>query len=509
MTRSLLPTIVILFLCSGEARAQNGPILPADDPVLWFSNSLLARGYLADLDPGILPYLERNYQLAIESSLAEAPLPEKEWFRRIADRLHTFPKGKTATGIRIRAGSTIATQERSDLLHTEISQSSVVYSLVSFESWFSAGNWTGAWGWRHDRYYDRDPDGLDTAHRLAIRPENAYVSYEGTYASFLFGRVRQHWGGYGQPGLILSDNPRPMDHLSFRLGTPRLNLRSSISELDSITGDGRFTGIAGDDSVATGSERRYLAAHRLTFSKPGSWSVGLMHSILYSGSNSGLSLKFLNPFQLALLSVDEKPKNEENNGLLGLFFQIQATAILIQGQIALDDFDILNGKEPASIAASFTVYRAGLTPDFDVSVSGTLVTARTYNSLQNEGKYLYLGRGIGTQYSDFVTIRIAAHWMKLPGWRISPGVDILLQGEQDIRNSFPANDAADLILDGTVERTFRPYIRALGLVGRSLDLRFDAGFNFSSNQHHVKGQSSTDFVGSASLSYRFNWTQAY
>ncbi len=509
MTRSLVATIAILFLCSGAARAQNGPILPADDPVLWFSSSLLARGYLANLDPGALPYLEQDYRLSIDSSLAGAPLPEKEWFRRITDRLHTFPKGKTATGIRIRGGSTIATQERSDLLRTEISPSSVVYSLVSFESWFTAGNWTGAWGWRHDRYYDRDPDGLDTAHRWAIRPENAYVSYGGKYASFLLGRVGQHWGGYDQPGLVLSDNPRPMDHLSFRLGTPRLNLRSSISELDSITGDGRFTGVAGDDSVDTGSERRYLAAHRLTFSEPGRWSVGLMHSILYSGSNSGLSLKFLNPFQLALLSVDEKPKNEENNGLLGLFFQFQAPATLIQGQIALDDFDILNGKEPASVAASLTVYRAGLTPDFDLSLSGTLVTSRTYNSPQNEGKYLYLGRGIGTQFSDFITLQIAAHWLKLPGWRISPGIDILFQGEQDVHNAFPSHDSADLILDGTVERTLRPSIRALGLVSQSLDVRFDVGLNFTTNHHHMKGRSSTEFVGSASLSYRFNWTQAY
>jgi len=502
--------ICVISLTGAEwSNAQSGPVLPLDDPALWNYNALLARGHLTGFDSGVFPVLEASYFTQLgdlsTSNIRLATIVERSKSRLFSDSASTTRN----YGIRVRPGITLASQESANFLRPEMSRTAAIYSMVGYESWFTAGKFTAAWGMRHDRYYDRDPEGLDTAHRWFIRPENAYLSYSGTYARIFLGRVRQHWGGYSQPGLVLSDNPRPMDHLAFRIGTDRLNVQTSLSELDSMTGDKRFTGTAGDDSVSSGSERRYLAVHKLTFSKPGAWSLGLMHSVLYSGESSGLSLKFMNPFNLALLSVDEKPKNDENNGLLGAFFQFQRPSTVIQGQIALDDLDILNGKEPASIAATLFVYRADFMRHTDLMVGGSLVTARTYNADQPEGKYLYLRRGIATQYSDYASGYIAAPMMMGRGVVVTPRLDVLFQGEADIRAPFPDHDAVPVLFDGIVERTVRPSIESRALLTGSLDLALQAGISLVQNEHHISGASSSYFSGSLSVRYRWMWQGAY
>jgi len=507
MLRRFLFISFAVILCAGAARAQNGPIVSLEDPALWYFNPLLARGHLSDLSQASFPIREKDFLRSLENVSRAAGPMENDWVRRIRQRLHQFPESRTSIGLRMRPGILVSTQERLDMLRPQKDPQEVIYSQISFESWLRAGNWTAAWGWRHDRYYDRDPDGIDSAHRWFVRPENAYLSYDGEFASVLFGRTRQHWGGYDQPGLVLSDNPRPMDYISFRIGTPRLNLRTSVSELDSITGDGRFTGLAGDDSVSTGSERRYLAVHRFSLTSPGKWSVGLMHSILYSGANSGFSLTFANPFQLAVLSVDDKPKNEENNGMLGAFFQIQRSQTLLQGQVALDDFDLLNGKEPASISANLHMYRASVSSGLDLSAGATFVTARTYNADQPEGKYIYLNRGIATQYSDFISAYAALHWLSTDGWIVSPRLDILFQGEQDMRNPFPLHDDADLILDGVTEQIIRPSVQVSGMLSNGFDVRLNAGMNLMKNENHIEDVDGSRFVGSASIAYRINWSR--
>ena len=485
---------------------ERGPILPMDDPALWYYNALLARGYLSSLDAGPFPISESAFRLGLQDASTELggvlPRLQRRLFSDSSLTSRHF-------GIRLRPGVSVANQEASNFLRSESNPSNVIYSLLGFESWFTAGNFTAAWGWRHDRYYDRDPEGLDTAHRWAIRPENAYISYSGKYANIMVGRVRRHWGGYSQPGFLLSDNPRPMDHLAFRVGTNRLNLSTNLSELDSITGDGRFTGTAGDDSVSSGSERRYLAVHKLTIAKPGSWSIGLMHSILYSGANSGVSLKFINPLQLAILSVDEKPKNEENNGLLGAFFQINRPSLLIQGQVAIDDFDLLNGKEPASLAATLFVYRANMFSHLDVSAGATVVTARTFNADQPEGKYLYLQRGIGTQYSDFVSAFASATVFIGSGTTIMPRLDVLFQGEGDFHQPFPAHDGPPALFSGVVERTIRPSVSFQVVLSQLIDMEATGGVNLTNNTNHINGASGAHFSGGVSISYRFIWDGAF
>lgn len=499
--KHLVSALFLLFLSVPVCLGQNGPIVPLDDPSLWALESLRLRGVAEPGDPGVQPWQES----VLVRQLNDA-VPSDEWARetlsRLRSRFSSQPAGFEAMGYRVLAGLRGATQDRHELIWRQVDAESSFQQRISAEFWFTAGSWTASFGFRHSRYYDLDPDGLDSAHRWMIRTENAYVARNGEFIDVLLGRVAVNQAGLGRTGLLISANPRPMDQISVRLGTDRLNLRTSILELDSITRDGRLTGIAGDDSVRTGSERRMLAVHRLAFRPAQGWTIGLSHSILYSGPGSGLSLKFANPLQLAILSIDDRPKNDENNGLLGAFIHRQTAKTLIQAQFLLDDFDILNGKEPASVAVDLMASRREIAPSLDIEVRGTMVTARTYNSEQAEGRYIYLGRGIGTQFSDFILAGVTLHWLSFPGWRISPGFDMLMQGELDIRSSFPRYDEADMILDGQVETTVRPFVRVDALMAAGLDLSADVGMAFISDEGHIAGASRTAFSGSLSLSYR-------
>lgn len=492
---------ILLCLSVSVCLGQDGPIVPLDDPAIWALEPLRLRGVSEPGDPGVQPWQESVLLRQLNNAA-----PQGAWARetmaRLRSRFSAEPAGSNAIGFRLLAGVRGATQDRHELSWRQSDAENSFQQRVSAEFWFTAGSWTASFGFRHSRYYDLDPDGIDTAHRWMIRTENAYVARNGEFVDVLLGRIAVNQAGLGQTGLMLSANPRPIDQLAVRIGTDRLNVRTSILELDSITGDGRLTGIAGDDSVNTGSERRMLAVHRLAFQPASGWTVGLSHSILYSGPGSGLSLKFANPFQLAILSIDDRPKNDENNGLLGAFVHRKTAKTLVQAQVLLDDFDILNGKEPASIAVDVLASRREIIPQIDLELRGTMVTARTYNAGQAEGRYIYLGRGIGTQFSDFVLIGSTLHWLSIPGWRISPGVDFLMQGEQDIRAPFPHHTEADLILVGQVETTVRPFLQVDALLAMGLDLSADIGVTFISDEDHVAGASKTAFSGAITLSYR-------
>jgi len=466
--------------------------LPADDPIWDVLRPLLVRGG------------------APQWSWTQAPLTERD-ARAIMDGLHgalprlasdMLPQGDSlrenaSWGIRVRAEGRITAQDGFDALLSTADQDANVYQLVQYESYARWGRWTAGFGWRHDGFYERDPEALDAALRWQIRPENTYIRYDGGVVGATFGRLVQHWGPPGLEGLMLSDNPRPMDHIAFRLGRGRLVLHSSLNELDSITADGRFTGTAGDDSVSVGAERRYLAAHRLNIRLHPEWSLSLMHSTLYSGSTSGFSLKFANPFNVGLFSIDNRPKNEENNGLLGLELRHSTAERAASLQFLLDDVDILNLNEPISFGvAAFAEQR--LSPSLSVGGRGLAVAARTYKTLQPEGRYVYLLRSVGAQQSDAVEWQgWIAHVLSGPTHVVHTrlGLEARWQGEYDLLAAFP-DDNEPSILTGRTRRTVRPFARLFAWHASGLFSRLDIG--------PARTGGRTDLRGTVAVGYRIH-----
>ena len=56
----------LFILLTKQGLAQHGPVLPLDDPALWHTNALLARGYLGSIEASSFPVAESNYLHALQ-----------------------------------------------------------------------------------------------------------------------------------------------------------------------------------------------------------------------------------------------------------------------------------------------------------------------------------------------------------------------------------------------------------------------------------------------------------
>jgi hypothetical protein len=521
LKRSLLLALVLLPGLTTPSFSQNAQLIRAEDGIYTSIRRLQNRGYLLELNPTDLPYSEGRLREAMNridsTSLSAAA---KEWVRLIDDFLGPeMPRGGTdrrsMVGLRVQPGLMASNNGRIEPLRYLPGRDERVWENALFQGRFSFGPIAAAMGFRHDLYYDRDPDGLDSALRWLVRSEDGYLRYDGKYVQAEFGRFSRHWGVFSQEATLISSNPRSYDQLGLRIGGNRLSLRTILGELDSITGDGRFTGAAGDDSVRVGSERRFIAAHRLDWRPDRNTVITVTQATLYSGANSSLSLKFANPLHPVIFALNNVPKNDENNGFLGLSVWLRRSSSILALQGVLDDFDLLNLKEPASFALSGSLTLVSAVGESDFTFGGSAVASRTFNTLQPEGRLIYLQRGLATQFSDYVTIFSSLDWYAfrwVKGLTLTPRIDVLWQGEEDIRNEFPRNKdfrvaqglpPVGTILTGVVERTTRTAVQITYEPDARFFLRMDTGINFIRNAQNVTGRSRTRFLTSLSFGFRF------
>ncbi len=508
--RALSLLLLTFFAFAGAARAQSNRLVPLEDPAYRYIERLQRRGRLLELHPTALPYRHAEIAAALRNVDRSALSPvEASWITQLDAR---FPERSTGRdeavlGVRLGGGASAANTRRRDALRP-LGTDAHAYENALAQVFFEKGPFVAQLGARHDLYYDRDPDGLSPVRRLVARSEESYAGAHTPLASVYLGRFANHWGLPGGAGVVVSDNPRSYDQLNLRLGGPRLAIRSLLGELDSITADGRYTGIAGDDSVRA-SERRFFAAHRFDWRPTPNLVLSLMESAIYSGGNSGISLKYLNPVNPFFFVVDNRPKNDENNGAVAGLIWLHAGRFTLHGQLMFDDFDVLNGQEPASFAITGSLVYAARA---DVDLGGGLeaVAARTYNTIQPEGRFLYLLRGLATQFSDYVHAHAFADLYLVPDLTLTPRLDVLAQGEGDIRQPFPAKDAdVPGILTGTVERTVRTSVRLFFQRDPRWWVRLDLGVNFTKNKGSVKGADETRFVGLAEFGIRLTFDRNF
>lgn len=501
---------------SSVSSGQSSHPLPIEDGIYIAIQRLQNRGFLLELNPTAFPYTEGEVRVALSSVSAEdLDEAERAWLRQIEGRLSSVApiSHESVVGIRLLPGIRATNNGRLDALRYLSGADDHVFQNILLQLRFASGRTASALAVRHDLYYDRDPDGLDTALRWLSRTEDSYFRFEGKIFGFAIGRFSRHWGLYGQASTLLSSNPRSYDQLGFRIGGSRLSIRSILGELDSITADGRYTGAAGDDSVKVGSERRYVAYHRFDWRPTKDFVVTFMQSTLYSGANSGLSLKYLNPFHSVIFALDSVPKNDENNGIVGMGLWYRSAKAVYHFQGIVDDVDVLNLKEPISYAVTGSVTLPRVTNLLDITFGGEAIASRAYNTLQPEGRYIYLLRGLATQFSDYVAINVQADYHAFswaPGLLLSPRVDVLWQGESDIRQSYPDNsDAPKTILTGTVERTIRAALRMRYEPTTWAFVSVDAGINSLTNPFNASGKSLTKFIAVVEFGLRFSFDHAF
>ncbi len=501
----LLALLVGILYLTHDVLAQDHRLIPTDDIAYRYIERLQRRGHLAALHPAALPYRYAEVQAALAALDREAMDPvARRWAELLVARLGiTSGEGPSRLGAELYAGVNLSDSRRLDPMRP-LGDTLHVYEHIGARVFLLHGPFVAQFGARHDLYYDRDPDGLDAVKRLMARGEDTYVGVHTPILSLYLGRFAHHWAPPGATALLLSDNPRSFDALSLRLGGERLSIRSLLGELDSITADGRYTGNAGDDSVRVGSERRFLAAHRFDWRPHENLALSIMESALYSGAGSSLSLKYLNPLLPFFIEVDNAPKNDENNGMIAGQIWLRLGRATLQGQLLIDDLDVLNAKEPSSFALAGTlVYVAA--PRLDLGAWLDLVAARTYNTIQPEGRYLYLLRGLGTQFSDYIHTGLFADVYAAPSLTLTPRLQYLAQGERDIRQPFPRDDEGiGTILHGTVEHTLRASVEVFFQRAPWWWLRLDLGINHVRNRGAVAGRHSTRIAGMLSAGIRLH-----
>lgn len=508
--------LLLLLGCTvfTEVLAQQNRLLMVDDWTYGYITRLQHRGHLLDLNPTAPPYRQGEVWAALEKiDRDDLNRTEQHWLDLLTQVLQPVEtdEHEIVIGGDVEGGGRAINSDRLDTLRP-LGDTLQVFVYLTPHAYLDAGPFIAQVGWREDMYYDQDPDGLDTALRLLARSEDTYAGYHHRYFSAYLGRWNNQWGVPGEAAALISDNPRSQDQVYWRIGGQRLSVTGLLSELDSITEDGRFTGRAVDTGEFTDSKRRYLAAHRWDWRPSRHFMISAMEAAIYSGKNAGVSLKYLNPLHTFTFVIDNIPKNDENNGFIAGLVWGQYKRLTMHGQWMVDDFDVLGeGNEPLafSLVGSLT-YAA---PAFDVGATLEMISARTYNAPQPEGKHLYLLRGLATQFSDYIHAAAFADVYLdglVPGLRLTPRIDVLAQGEQDIRRPYPTTRAESApILDGTVERTVRPAVQMYLQPAPWWWIRLDGGVNVVSNVDHVADQQNTRFVGLAEVGVRLSLDRAY
>ncbi|NBC17076.1 MAG: hypothetical protein GVY18_07145 [Bacteroidetes bacterium] len=511
--RTLLTFLLLGLLGIGTALGQDHRFLPVEHVAYEHIERLQRRGHLLTLNPTALPYRYGAVRAALADLDRETLSPTEARWAALLEAMLGAPLAAEGAriGADLEAGVRATDSERLNPLRP-LGDTLHAYPYGDLELWAETGPVVVAIGSRHDLYYDRDPDSFDTALRILARSEDSYASVNGRWASLTLGRLGRHWSVPSEAATVVSDNPRSYDQLSLRLGGDRLSVSGLLGELDSITEDGRYTGRAEDFFEDQGSRRRFLAAHRWDWRPSPHLSFAILESALYSASNAGVSLKFLNPLHPLIAVVDNTPKNDENNGFVGGLVWAQRGRWTLHGQLLFDDLDVLNlGAEPTSFALTSSLTYAAAT--MDVGARLTMVASRTYNTGQPEGKYIYLLRGLATQYSDYVQASAFAdlYLDRLAlGLRLTPRVDVLLQGEQDLRGTFPPkNTDVGTILDGTIERTLRPALRLFWQRSPRWWVRADVGANLVDNVANVDGATDTRVSGLLAIGLRLSTRRAY
>lgn len=495
--RLLVPLFLLMSLVPLGASGQASSFIPVDDPVYRDIQLAQSHGLLGALNPTSLPYTYWEVLAALEDSV---DLQESTLLKGIREVIEPLA-GPHTLGAFLRPGMNTTSNGRLDPLRV-VDRGMHLFPFGDLGMHWQQGSLVAQTALRHDMYWEFDPDGLDATLRAYMRTHEAYVGIMGPHASLFVGRIATHWGTATGPGLLLSQNARAFDGLHLSLGGPSLSVRALIGELDSITGDGRFTGTAGDDSVRSGSERRWMAVHRLDWKVSDRLRLSFMEGALFSGPSTGLSLKYLNPAQLLVLAVDNRPKNDENNAFLAVGLWARPGRWTVETQLMLDDLDLLLGQEGSSFAFEMGVTR----PLGSVLLASqfTAVASRTYNTFQPEGRWTYLDRGIATQFSDFVFGSLGATWHHPEGsLRLEPYGAVLLQGERDLRDPYRYDDTFGTILVGQVERTVRVAVRTGLRVGGWGYASVDAGLNHVQNEGHLPGKQRTLAVVTATLGLRW------
>ncbi|WP_138429360.1 hypothetical protein [Fodinibius saliphilus] len=524
--RAFVLVIVIWIVAFTNCFAQSKILIKSQHWAYEYIERLQNRGHLRTLNPTAIPYNRGEVWEAVQEVDRETLSPlSRQWLKKVEN--HVKPEKQKGSynliyGGELTGRATRINSGRTNVLRPTKGGESVYphWKLTLYGEWKNIVLQTGL---MLDRYYIVDPDGYRTAARPWLRAEDSYIGYDKGHFSAYLGRFRHHWGLNSSTSGIISKNPVPFDNFYLRFGKGNIQFRTILGELDSVT-EGQF-----DNRIGANTIKRYFFGHRLDWLPSKHFMVSLLEGEIVSGEHLNLPFRHLNPLNFLFVDSSTKPKQyESSNIMIALAIDAYWNNLRVNSQFILDDLVVEDREEleesgelkPMAYTFINSVSYASIEPYVDLGVRYNMVSSMSYRGSSSiaEDRWMYAGRGLATNFSDYTKLQLYAHWYAdrvIPGLRLGPSYTLLSQGELGFRQPFDYKILNDSILHGTIEKTHRfalqleyQPVELLRLIpswesfDTNVRLRADVGYNHVLNENHIVNVSNNKLVGMFQLDVR-------
>ena len=543
----------MVWAVSGVAQAQqDSRVLSLYDRQSYeYIKQLQDRGHLLELHPTDMPYRYDELHEALDGVTEyEFSGVQAQWIRHLRDRIGLNASEKPV--LDLRGGSYLqANNSERDHMYRPSADIAYVWPMIELAPGIRYQGWVVQAHARFEYYEDRNIDGLDAVNRFWVRNEETYAGFSNEFLEVYGGRVLNHWGVYGQSSGLLSDHSVSYDQVKINVGTKHLQLSSVMGYLDNLKSDDVFNGDTRWDPL---SVKRYLFAKRLDWRPREHLMFSYRESLIFSGWDAVPQPKYMLPGYIGFFQADNAPQNDFINYLTGIAFWGQFGGGRVHGdgfaksgaksqsssqniltlhtEVIIDDVIFFRERRGIDERSNFNVffnaaYALSQRP-LTLQLNAEMVSSQSYNTDQAQGRYLYLGRGIATQFNDYVFGEFRTQLFldgKLQGLRVSPYLGGLLQGEQVIDKEFIGSPLTqkdkdpdelepvpNFVLSGVVQETFRAgvewvyYSPAERGWKKGWWLRGDVGLNVMRNLGNVEGNDQTRPVGMIELGVQFDFS---
>jgi hypothetical protein len=181
----------------------------------------------------------------------------------------------------------------------------------------------------------------------SARNNRAVLGVHGSWFDLSYGRQDRHWGTGRRGTLFLSENPFPLDGLSFRFRTRYVSGVSLFAQtLRSPGGPVDSAGVA----LPTALEDAYVAAHRFEVHPPGRFRFGFFEAVVWGGR--GIDLGYINPvgFLVAMTQDVVDRSGADDKKILGADLAVDLHPVWLYGEFLLNRLITMDAAEAGSEA---------------------------------------------------------------------------------------------------------------------------------------------------------------
>ncbi len=199
----------------------------------------------------------------------------------------------------------------------------------------------------------------DITQEPSARLDRAVLAWGGDWAELRLGREDRRWGVGRRGSLFLSENPFPLDGISFHFRTRYVAGASLFAQTQ--RGPNPPSYIPGEPFPPDSTEQSvpgeaYVALHRLEIHPPGPLSFGLYEAVAYGGR--GIDLAYLNPVTFLVAGTQDiaDQSGTDDKKVLGIDCRLDLAPLTFYGEFLLDRLVTLESAEPAGEEAGISSF---------------------------------------------------------------------------------------------------------------------------------------------------------